>query len=62
LPNSYRIPVVAKELFKLYFAKDADRVWNYFNKNDIPEQFTANGFKVTAVYSSATGSITLMLR
>jgi hypothetical protein len=43
LPASYRIPIVSRELFKFYFGKDADRVWNYFNKNDIPEKFTANG-------------------
>lgn len=43
IPESYRIPIVAKELFKLYFGADGDRVWHYFNNNDIPEQFTADG-------------------
>ncbi|MFB5089388.1 hypothetical protein PGC35_19720 [Psychrobacillus sp. PGGUH221] len=59
LPESYRVPIVAKELFNLYFGGDADRVWNYFNKNDIPESFTANGRKVTSTYSPADGAITL---
>lgn len=59
LKESYRIPVVAKELFKLYFAGDANRVWNYFNSDDIPEKFTANGRNVTASYSPADGSIIL---
>jgi len=61
LRQSYRIPIVAKELFKLYFGKDADRVWNYFNKNDIPERFTANGRTVKAQYVEATGSIYLQV-
>ncbi len=61
LNQSYRIPIVAKELFKLYFGKDADRVWNYFNKNDIPEKFVANGRTVKAQYVEATGSIYLQV-
>ncbi|WP_458411798.1 stalk domain-containing protein [Schinkia sp. CFF1] len=59
--QSYRIPIVAKELFKLYFGQDADRVWNYFNRDDIPEKFTANGRTVKAQYVSATGSIYLQV-
>ena len=62
LPNSYRVPVVSKELFKLYFGKDGQKVWDYFNNNDIPDRFTANRFNVKSVYSSSTGGITLMLR
>ncbi|MGN7385474.1 stalk domain-containing protein [Sporosarcina sp. SAFN-015] len=57
--QSYRIPIVSKELFKLYFGKDADRVWNYFNRNDIPDKFTANGRTVKAQFIKATGSIYL---
>jgi hypothetical protein len=53
LPASYRIPIVSKELFKFYFGKDADRVWNYFNKNDIPEKFTANGRTVKVHWNEA---------
>ncbi|MEC1759861.1 copper amine oxidase N-terminal domain-containing protein [Schinkia azotoformans] len=56
---SYRIPVVAEEVFKLYFGADANRVWNYFNNGDIPENFTANGRSVTATYSPADGGLTL---
>ena len=56
---SERIPVVAKELFKLYFAGDANRVWSYFNSNDIPDKFTANGRSVTATYSPADGAVSL---
>jgi hypothetical protein len=43
IPQSYRIPIVSKELFKFFFEKDADKVWNYFNSGNIPDQFTANG-------------------
>lgn len=57
--QSYRIPIVAKELFKLYFDKDADRVWKYFNQNDIPEKFTANGRTVKAQFIDATGTLYL---
>nr|WP_106782794.1 stalk domain-containing protein [Lysinibacillus timonensis] len=61
IEQSYRIPIVAKELFKLYFEKDADKVWNYFNNNDIPEKFTANGRTVKAQFVEATGSIYLQV-
>lgn len=57
LPDSYRIPIVAKELFKLYFGADAERVWNYNNNNDIPEQFTANGRTVKVSYIEVNGSV-----
>lgn len=50
---------MAKELFKLYFGSDANRVWNYFNSNEIPEQFTANGRQVTASFSNADGAVSL---
>lgn len=59
LKEAYRIPIVAKELFKLYFGGDATRVWNYFNSNDIPEQFTANGRSIKTSYSPADGAIYL---
>ncbi|WP_114571804.1 SH3 domain-containing protein [Exiguobacterium flavidum] len=62
LPSSYRVPIVAKELFKLYFGSDAMKVWNYFNRGDVPESFTANRFKVKASYNPMTGSLTLWLR
>ena len=47
--TSYRIPIVAKELFKLYFGNDANRVFNYFETGDAPETFTANGFHAKIV-------------
>lgn len=61
IEQSYRIPIVAKELFKLYFGQDADRVWSYFNRNDIPEKFTANGRTVKAQFVEATGSVYLQV-
>ena len=61
LKQAYRIPIVSKEVFKLYFGKDATRVWNYFNSNDIPDNFTANGRKVHAVFSRADGSVSLQI-
>ncbi|OLN23948.1 hypothetical protein BTO30_00525 [Domibacillus antri] len=59
LAEGYRIPIVSKELFKLYFGADAQRVWNYFENNDIPERFTANGRTVKASYSPADASVYL---
>lgn len=61
LQYAERVPVVAKELFKLYFGADANRVWNYFNSNDIPDQFTANGRNVTSTFSNADGAVSLTL-
>ncbi len=40
---------------------DANRVWNYFNSNDIPEQFTSNGRQVKALYSSANGAVSMLV-
>lgn len=60
LKQAYRVPVVAKEVFKLYFGNDAPRVWDYFNSGkDIPDRFTANGRTVTTTYSQATGVLSL---
>ncbi|PLS19726.1 hypothetical protein CVD28_04755 [Bacillus sp. M6-12] len=59
LATSYRIPIVSKELFKLYFGSDANRVWNYFNSNDIPDTFTANGRTVEAGFDATTGTVYL---
>ena len=49
--TSYRIPIVTKELFKLYFGSDANRVYNYIVNNNIPSSFTAGGFNVKYVAS-----------
>jgi len=57
LKEAYRIPIVSKELFKLYFGADAQKVWDYFDKNDIPDTFTANGRKVKATYIDIDGSM-----
>lgn len=61
IPQSYRIPVVSKELFKLYFGKDYSKVWDYMNKNDVPENFTANGRKVHVYFSEEAGSLTFQI-
>ncbi|MCI2254561.1 S-layer homology domain-containing protein [Domibacillus sp. PGB-M46] len=61
LPQSYRTPVVAKELFKFYFDGEATRVWNYLNSGNIPDSFTANGRSVQASVSSGRGALTLKL-
>lgn len=53
--ESYRIPVVAKELFKFYFEKDADRVFNYLDSGKIPKTFTANGRKVDVEFNVNEG-------
>ena len=58
--TSYRIPIVTKELFKLYFGSDANLVFNYFETGDAPETFKANGFNVRIV--QADGSTSLWLR
>jgi hypothetical protein len=59
MSESYRIPIVSMEVFKLYFGEDATRVWNYFNNGDIPDQFTANGKTVKASFIEADGSLYL---
>jgi hypothetical protein len=59
MEQGYRIPVVAKELFKLYFGNDATRVWNYFNTGNIPDHFTANGRSVKATAIDLEGSLYL---
>jgi hypothetical protein len=55
VPQSYRIPIVAKELFKLYFGNDYMKVWNYFNRGDVPTKFTANGRIVKTQFTEADG-------
>lgn len=59
LKQAYRIPIVAKELLKLYFASDANRVWNYLNTGDMPDQFKANGRIVVASYDANSGILSL---
>jgi hypothetical protein len=57
IPQSYRIPIVSKELFKFFFEKDADKVWNYFNSGNIPDQFTANGRLVKTKWNDVDGRL-----
>ena len=61
LKESYRIPVISYELFKFYFEKDADKVLNYFNKNSIPEKFTANGRNCEVFYDEVGGNLILKI-
>lgn len=59
VPDTYRIPVIAKQLFNFYFGSDSQKVWNYFNTNQIPTQFTANGRTCYASFISRTGQLVL---
>jgi hypothetical protein len=59
VPESYKIPIITKELFKFFFDKDADRVMNYFNRNDIPDNFNANGRSVHAYADPISGAVLL---
>ncbi|MFD2679635.1 hypothetical protein, partial [Bacillus seohaeanensis] len=61
LRYSYRVPVIAKELFKFYFEGDADKVFNYFNTNNIPDTFTANGRTVETEWSDTEGRLYLKI-
>jgi hypothetical protein len=61
IPQSYRIPIVSKELFKFYFGKDADKVWNYFNSGYVPDRFTANGRTVKAENNPVDGRLYLYI-
>ena len=62
LEESYRIPVITYELFKFYFEKDADREFNYYNKNSIPEKFTANGRECEVLDDEVGGNLILKSR
>lgn len=55
LSESFKIPVVSAQLFRFYFEDKWKSVWDYFNRNDIPDQFTLNGRKVKVSYSNLTG-------
>ncbi|MFB5089451.1 hypothetical protein PGC35_20075 [Psychrobacillus sp. PGGUH221] len=59
MPQAYRIPIVAKEVFKLYFEGDGTRVWNYLNSGDIPDDFTAGGRSVHSTVSTNSGVLYL---
>ncbi|MBB6678535.1 S-layer homology domain-containing protein [Cohnella lubricantis] len=57
--ESFKIPVVSAQLFRFYFEDKWKSVWDYFNRNDIPEQFTLNGRQVNVSYSHLTGIMTV---
>ncbi len=59
VPDAYRIPVIAEQLFKFYFGNDWKTVWDYYNNNNIPDKFTANGRTCYSSYASATGQVIL---
>lgn len=58
VPEAYRVPVVAKEVFKLYFGDDYMKVYNYF-PNKVPDTFTANGRIVKTQFTEADGMLYL---
>jgi hypothetical protein len=55
LSESFKIPVVSAQLFHFYFEDKWKSVWDYFNRNDIPDQFKLNGRAVKVSYSHLTG-------
>jgi hypothetical protein len=55
--ESFKIPVVTAQLFHFYFEEEWRTIWDYFNQNDIPEQFTLNGRKVDVSYYRTDGSL-----
>lgn len=57
IQQSYRIPIVSKELFKFYFGKDYMTVWNYMDSGQIPDTFTVNGRTVKSMFSDADGCL-----
>lgn len=59
ISEAYRIPIISAQLFKFYFEKDWKRVWNYFNRGDIPDKFLANGRTVIAEYNNNSGTLYL---
>ncbi|WP_460321301.1 S-layer homology domain-containing protein [Paenibacillus sp. YSY-4.3] len=61
LSESFKIPVVSAQLFHFYFEEKWKTVWNYFNRNDIPEQFKLNGRMVKVSYDHLTGILTMKI-
>jgi len=59
IATSYRVPVIAEELFEFYFGEDANRVLGYFNRKNIPQEFTAGGRKVDVFFSGGDGTLIL---
>lgn len=61
LSESFKIPVVSAQLFHFYFEEKWKTVWNYFNRNDIPEQFKLNGRTVKVSYDNLRGILTMKI-
>jgi|GEM_PF-2291410 len=59
--ESFKIPVVSAQLFRFYFEDKWKTVWDYFNQNDIPDQFKLNGRTVKVSYSHLTGIMTVKI-
>ncbi|TJY40638.1 hypothetical protein E5161_15885 [Cohnella pontilimi] len=59
LSESFKIPVVSAQLFRFYFEDNWKTVWDYFNRNDIPDQFKLNGRTVKVSYNHVSGILTL---
>lgn len=58
--ESYRIPIVSKELFKYYFEKDADKVFNFYQSGKLPDKpITVNNR--TVEFSVAGGDLIMMV-
>jgi hypothetical protein len=55
--ESFKIPVISAQLFQFYFEDDWRTVWDYCNRNDIPEQFTLNGRAVHVAYYPIDGTL-----
>ncbi|MFD0959998.1 S-layer homology domain-containing protein [Paenibacillus chungangensis] len=61
ISESFKIPVISAQLFHFYFGDQWETIWNYFNRNDIPEQFTLNGRSVDVSYFELEGSISVKI-
>ena len=58
-PSSYRIPIITKELFKLYFGGDSSWVYQKFIDGTMAKSFKANGFNVSLVQDDIGTSLWL---
>lgn len=61
LSESFKIPVVSAQLFRFYFGDKWKTVWNYCNRNDIPEQFKLNGRTVKVSYDHLRGVLSMKI-
>lgn len=61
LSESFKIPVVSAQLFRFYFGDKWKTVWDYCNRNDIPEQFKLNGRTVNVSYDQLRGILSMKI-